>query len=229
MPRAAKETLTTAQYRAFQEAYDFLNAELFDASLPHVLVTLQRHAKARGYFAPERFRGRVEDAAAHELAMNPDSFTGRTDEEILSTLAHEMVHLWQHHYGKPGRGRYHNRQWAERVKAVGLQPSSTGEEGGKETGDHVSDYVLPGGRFDVAVRELLTRGFAITWTEKPPEPAKNPAEGVEGQDQQQAGPGSGKRVKYTCPCCRLNAWARHNARLVCGGDDTPMVPARNKT
>jgi predicted SprT family Zn-dependent metalloprotease len=29
-----------------------------------------------------------------ELAMNPDSFTGCSDEEILSTLAHEMAHVW---------------------------------------------------------------------------------------------------------------------------------------
>jgi hypothetical protein len=31
-----------------------------------VLVTLQRHAKARGYFAPERFTGRIEETAVHE-------------------------------------------------------------------------------------------------------------------------------------------------------------------
>jgi hypothetical protein len=54
-----------------------LNAELFADSLPHVLATLQRRAKAPGYFSAERFTGRVEGAAAHELAINPDSFTGR--------------------------------------------------------------------------------------------------------------------------------------------------------
>jgi predicted SprT family Zn-dependent metalloprotease len=27
--------------------------------------------------------------------MNPDSFTGRTDDAIMSTLAHEMAHVWQ--------------------------------------------------------------------------------------------------------------------------------------
>jgi hypothetical protein len=47
-----------------------------------VLVTLQRHAKARGYFAPERF-------------------TGRTDEAIMSTLAYEMAHVWQQSHGHP--------------------------------------------------------------------------------------------------------------------------------
>jgi hypothetical protein len=90
----SKEAITPAEYRAFQEAYDFFNAELFAGSLPHVLVTLQRHAKARAYFSPERFSDRNEaKVTAHELAMNPDSFTGRTDESILSTLAHEMAHV----------------------------------------------------------------------------------------------------------------------------------------
>jgi hypothetical protein len=72
-----------------------------------VLVTLQRHAKARGYFSPKLFSGRIEDAAAHELAMNPDGFTGQTDEAILATLVHEMVHVWQQELGTPPRRSYH--------------------------------------------------------------------------------------------------------------------------
>jgi len=73
MKRTTQETITPTEYRAFQEAYDFFNAELFDGGLPPVLVTLQRHAKAKGYFVPERFTGRIDDAAAHKLAMNPAS------------------------------------------------------------------------------------------------------------------------------------------------------------
>jgi predicted SprT family Zn-dependent metalloprotease len=64
-------------------------------------VTLQRHARAKGYFAPERFAGRVENTTAHELALNPDVFTGRSDELILSTLVHEMAHVWQQTHGTP--------------------------------------------------------------------------------------------------------------------------------
>jgi hypothetical protein len=40
-----------------------------------VLVTLQRRAKARGYFAAKRFTGRIEETVVHELAMNLDGFT----------------------------------------------------------------------------------------------------------------------------------------------------------
>src|SRR5438876_2829096 len=115
--------ITITEYQGFQRAYDFFNRELFDGSLPQVLVTLQRHANTRGYFSPERFSGRVDKAAVHELALNPDSFTGRTDEMILSTLAHEMAHVWQQTHGKPPRKSYHDRQWAGKMREIGLQPS----------------------------------------------------------------------------------------------------------
>jgi hypothetical protein len=54
---------------------------------------LQRHAKARDYFAPKRFTGCIEETVVHELAMNLDGFTGRTDEAVTSTLAHEVAHI----------------------------------------------------------------------------------------------------------------------------------------
>jgi hypothetical protein len=72
------EPITPPQYQAFQDAYDFFNTELFSGVLPHVLVTLARHSKTKGYFHAERFLGRVDDHKAHELALNPDYFTGRT-------------------------------------------------------------------------------------------------------------------------------------------------------
>src|SRR5215211_8110056 len=138
---------TQTEYEGFQQAYDFFNRELFDRSLLQVLVTLQRHAKTRGYFSPERFSGRIDETAVHELALNPDNFTGRTDEQILSTLAHEMAHVWQQTHGKAPRKGYHDRQWAGKMREIGLQPSSTGEEGGKETGQSISHYIIPGGRY----------------------------------------------------------------------------------
>jgi SprT-like family len=58
-------------------------------------VTLQRHVRAKGYFAPQQFTGRVKNTTAHEIALNTDVFTGRSDELILSTLVHEMAHVWQ--------------------------------------------------------------------------------------------------------------------------------------
>ena len=44
---------------------------------------------------------------------------------------HEMAHLEQHHFGKPSRAGYHNKQWAGMMKAVGLIRSDTGAPGGQ--------------------------------------------------------------------------------------------------
>jgi hypothetical protein len=52
--------------------------------------------------------------------MNPDSFTGRTDEAIMSTLAHEMAYVWQQNHRTPPRRSYHDRQWAAKMKEIGL-------------------------------------------------------------------------------------------------------------
>jgi predicted SprT family Zn-dependent metalloprotease len=197
-----KEPITPAEYRAFQKAYDFFNVELFGASLPHVLVTLQRHAKARGYFSPERFTGRTEETTVHELALNPDTFTGRTDEEILSTLAHEMAHVWQQTHGKAPTRCYHDRQWAAKMKEIGLQPSTTGEPGGKETGQSVTHYILPEGRYAKAYARLKATGFQLHWQSAP-----------QG-DQAKAKKAS--KTKFTCPDCGQNAWAKPDALLICG-------------
>jgi hypothetical protein len=197
-----RETITQAEYRAFQEAYDFLNTELFRGTLPHVLVTLQRHAKAKGYFSPERFSGRIEDAAAHELAMNPDSFTGRTDEDILSTLAHEMAHVWQQSHGTPPRRSYHDRQWAAKMKEIGLQPSTTGAPGGKETGQSVTHYILPGGPYAKAYAKLKATGFQLQWESAP--------------QGKQAKAKKASKTKFSCPECGQNAWAKPDALLLCG-------------
>ena len=215
---------TKETYDRFQEAYAYFNRALFEGQLPNCLITLQRNKRSYGYFCGDRF-GRADGLVTDEIALNPRYFHERPADQLLSTLVHEMAHLWQHHGGTPGRSSYHNREWAQRMKAIGLQPSSTGKEGGHETGDSVGHYIVPGGPFDVAAQELLMSGFAITWTEKPPEAAEAPIEGAEGPDQEPKKPKSGKRVKYTCPVCRLNAWARHRIQLVCGADMTPMEPA----
>jgi predicted SprT family Zn-dependent metalloprotease len=52
--------------------------------------------------------------------MNPDTFTGRIDEDILSTLAHEMAHVWRQRDGTPPRRAYHDRQWAAKMREIGL-------------------------------------------------------------------------------------------------------------
>ncbi|QIL80337.1 SprT family zinc-dependent metalloprotease [Diaphorobacter sp. HDW4A] len=156
---------TEQTYAELQQAYEHFNRTLFDAGLPDCLITLQREKRSMGYFSSRRFadaHGNFTD----EIAMNPSYFAVVPVLETMQTLVHEMCHLWQFHFGKPGRGRYHNEEWASKMQSIGLMPSSTGQPGGARTGERMSDYALQDGRFVQSCGQLLTTSFCLTWYDR---------------------------------------------------------------
>ena len=158
---------THQTYSELQQAYDHFNGALFDGKLPHCLITLQREKRTVGYFSAARFAS-LEGATTDEIAINPSYFAVVPLVETMQTLVHEMAHLWQQHFGQPGRGRYHNEEWAQKMESIGLMPSSTGQPGGKRTGDMMADYPIAGGRFLAACESLLTSDFSLSWYDRFP-------------------------------------------------------------
>ncbi len=165
---------TEEAYSELQQAYDFYNEHLFDNQLPPCMITFQREKSTMGYFSAGRFVNRAGGKNTDEIALNPEFFAVYPMIEILQTLVHEMVHLWQHHFGTPSRACYHNAEWATKMESIGLMPSDTGAPGGKRTGQKIADYIAAGGRMEVVTKQLLASGFAITWFDRfpvaPPSP-----------------------------------------------------------
>jgi hypothetical protein len=208
---AAEDSPTGQAYGELGRAYAFFNDRLFAGALPPCLITMQRKGRTYGYFSGERWNS-LAGAVTDEIAMNPEHFAARSAAEVLSTLAHEMAHLWQHHFGTPARRAYHNREWADKMEAIGLVPSDTGAPGGKRTGEHMSHTIREGGPFDVACQALLRQGFAISWRDRGRGDAAGKTKGK-----------AGGRTKYTCPGCGLNAWAKPDAVLVCGACEVTLI------
>ena len=156
---------TNETYEEWQLAYDHFNEELFDGMLPFCLLTFQREKHTMGYFSHDRFSNRL-GRKTDEIALNPSFFAVCPINEALQTLVHEMTHQWQAHFGKPGRGRYHNKNWADKMESIGLIPSSTGKSGGKRTGDSISDYILPGGKLEQSIKRLREKGFVLQWMDR---------------------------------------------------------------
>lgn len=208
---------TTQTYTTLSTAYDFFNRELFNSELPACLITMQRHKGAYGYFSGERFAS-VDDPKdiTDEIALNPSHFATQKPIKVLSTLVHEMAHLWQHHYGKQPRKGYHDKQWAAKMHEIGLIPSTTGEPGGKETGQRVSHYIEDNGRFAQTVAKFLAGHPAILYYDQ--------ASDTDATRKKKAA----SKTKYTCPDCGLNAWAKPDAPLICGDCQKPMQ-AENAT
>jgi predicted SprT family Zn-dependent metalloprotease len=202
---------TALTYTSLSMAYDFFNMELFSGALPPCLITVQRKKGSFGYFSGERFQNTAnQKEITDEIALNPTHFATRPPAEVLSTLAHEMVHLWQHHFGSPPTKSYHDKQWARKMREIGLIPTATGEIGGKETGQKMSHLIDETGSFKRACQSLLASHPAILYSDRALEEDKVRKKKL------------ASKTKYSCPSCGLNAWAKPGAPLVCGECQLPM-------
>lgn len=157
---------TMQMYTFVQDAYDFFNDRLFNGQLPPCLLTLQRESNAMGYFSSNRWQRGKGKETVHEIALNPSFFITHRPLELMQTLVHEMVHLWQHEFGTPSHRSYHNKEWADKMESIGLMPSSTGEPGGKRTGQRMSDYPIKDGAFYLQCVVFSQMGYKLPFYDR---------------------------------------------------------------
>jgi hypothetical protein len=227
-------------YAEFQHAFGHFNRELFSNQLPECMITLQRQKRTQGYYSPGRFADTRTGTHVDEIAINPSYFALQGIRETMRVLVHQLTHCWQRHHGTPGRKRYHNAEWADKMEAIGLMPSDTGHPGGKRTGESVDDFVIPGGPFEQAFANLMTARFTISWLDRFPvsiehlaatlhqlpeevqvaiseEVARDLA--IEVVEHEPKGRGTSK---YSCPLCGQNAWGKPGLQLGCLPCDVPL-------
>lgn len=188
---------TVAQFEAYQNMFNYFNEVLFRNQLPNILLNFSRKGKnCGGFFAPERWLN--GELKVHEISLNPDHWQ-RDEKIMISTLVHEMAHLWQQVLGKPARMGYHNKEWGTKMKEIGLHPSNTSEPGGKETGQKMSHYIVDGGKFEVAFNSmpqeyLLPLRFAMPGLKLGAKKSK---------------------FKYECPTCEAKIWGKKDMSVKC--------------
>jgi hypothetical protein len=194
-----------------QAIYEHFNKRLFEFRLPNCMITLKPYKGSGGYFSIGSY-DRRDGKKSDEITINPLLYCADNPKDFLAIFVHQMVHIDQHHFGNPGRGVYHNREFAEKMLEIGLQPSKTGEEGGRETGDTIHQIVIAGGVFEKAADELDIRSQLLTWRNISFDlgKAKNSSK-------------SGKHANYVCPSCGLLAQSRHGVRIACVDDGELML------
>ena len=156
-------------------------------------------------FAPDRWA--KDEASLPEISLNPDQLN-RPLAGVMSTLAHEMAHQWQHQCGTPSRTGYHNKEWGRKMKQIGLHPSHTGQPGGRETGQQVTHYAVAGGPFEKAFAAMPEQ-YGIPWTS--------------GAAAKPAAKKPESKVRFTCPGCRANAWGKPGLLIKCQPCDLDMA------
>ena len=156
---------TFALYGVLEEAMRFLNAELFGGRLTPILLVLQRKARYLGYFSFERWTD-ARGHRIHEIAINPSFLATSNLLSLCQVMAHELTHQRQFEQGRPSRRSYHNAEFSRMMEEIGLITSTTGFPGGQRTGERMSDYVIYGGPFHLAARQLATADFLLPWVDR---------------------------------------------------------------
>jgi hypothetical protein len=157
-----------------------------------------------GELAGKIVRGETLHKSITRLAMK--MVKGGTPEvmavQILRGLleASQAPRDWQHVLGKPAARGYHNKEWAAKMKAIGLQPSNTGAVGGKETGQQMSHYIIPDGPFAKAFAALAATGWRLN---------------LQSAHRAGAKGGANSKTKFTCPSCGWNVWGKPDTSVFC--------------
>lgn len=153
---SAIDDTTSRQYIALENARNYFNKHLFikvfGVSLGPTMLRPAEHRKALGYYRETSWKENAH-APVPEISLCPYGLH-RSPEKIFSNVVHELSHQYQKEYGKPGRGRYHNQEFAEIMRKVGLICPETGEPRGKQTGDRMTHYVDPEGMYAAAFFEI---------------------------------------------------------------------------
>jgi predicted SprT family Zn-dependent metalloprotease len=207
--------------KALQKLYDALNKGLFDESLPRPMLLFSRNANIiGGYFSPDKW---TDDNGnlIHEIALNANVLSGGDLPKIVMILAHEMIHLEQHHTNQAPRPGYHDRNFAARCRSIGIIPKGPD---GKETGQALGGEIELGGRLETLLAELPDE-ILFPWL---PKELPNPDSQLGPPTPGQAPPPPpvqrpGTRSKYSCPVCGINVWGKHGLSILCATDNQLLI------
>lgn len=119
-----------------------LNGKMFNASLPNVTVTIQPDARGTktqslGWMTTDQIWTNQETHKSfYEVNLTASSLEGETLEEIITVLAHELVHVYNAMNGvkdTSSNGHFHNQKFKQSCEEHGLICTKTAKYGWSTT------------------------------------------------------------------------------------------------
>lgn len=197
----------------FYQAFNFFNKELFKGSLGMVVITVSRKTNCHGFYWAGVFKS--PDGPVSEISLNPDLFI-LGDEEVLSTLVHEMVHHWQ--YTTEGvMPKGHNAKWSKKMIQIGLIPSHNGKPGGAKTGMTMSHYIEKEGPFKAAYEKWKTLNSEVKF-----DLVSLPKKAEKKETKKPK-----KKIRKKCPKCDLSLSIEPHQRLKCLNCEKELTDGKN--
>lgn len=180
--------------------YDSLNRDYYENKLPEVVITVQSSpkGKAYGWYAKDRWGIEADKEKAFDEINISAEYLSRPIENIVSTMQHEMVHLYcavNDIKDTSNNNVYHNKKFKEEAEKRGLSIEKAQTIGWSATTptDEFVGYIKDLGVGKDAFRFFRKMPFGkvkVTKTTK-------------------------KTTKYTCPCCEISVRGETDLEIEC--------------
>lgn len=209
-----KETTKTSRVAGYLEKmFRAINTDSFGGELEEPIITIMSTPGAYGHVTVSKV-WRAKGSERYELNMAAD-WLERPIENVVSTLIHEMTHLYNMQMGIQDcsrGGTYHNKKFKEEAEKHMISIEKHEKYGWTLTSptDELLEYIMEKGWGDIDMgRGCLFGLFGGTDTGKP---GKGTQTGADGQDE----PKRGSSRRYQCPSCKAIVRATKDLKIICG-------------
>lgn len=211
-----KKTIKTSRSAGYLEKiFRQLNMDSFGGELEEPIITIQTTPGAYGHVTVGKTWKRGEEWR-HELNIAAD-WLDRPIEEVVATMLHEMVHLYniQHEIQDCSRGgAYHNKRFKEEAEKHMLRIEKDDTYGWTITKvtDELLEYILHQGWEEFEMSRGFHGGYNGPSGDKSGSSPKPPKGGQNGTGKPK---GSNSR-RYVCPCCKAIVRTTKDLYIICG-------------
>lgn len=216
-----KETTRTSRTAGYLEKiFRAVNADSFGGVIEEPIISIMSTPGAYGHVTVGKVWKR-KDEDRHELNIAAD-WLQRPIENVVATMIHEMVHLYNIQMGVQDcsrGGSYHNKRFKEEAEKHMLRIEKDEKYGWTITHptDELLEYILDKGWGDID----MGRGFGWLGGITGPGKKGTGAAGKPDGDTEKGKP-KGNSRRYVCPGCGLIARTTKDAKLHCGSCDLEM-------
>jgi hypothetical protein len=106
---------------------------------------------------------------------------------------------------KKPKTSWHNREWSEKMKEIGLYPTDTGLPGGKDAGRHMTHYIVEGGAYERAYAKIQRSGLKLTWES---------GLGYAREKSKAKAASTASKTKFICSTCEAAIWGKPSTRTL---------------
>lgn len=211
-----KETLV--YFKPFYEAVSLLEDVFFKKKgfnpLPDILFSI--NVRMKKSVAACVINQRVFDTESgnivQSMEINPEILP-KGVKEVLVTLLHEMVHVYENTYKKALKGGRHSKFWEETMKSFSLEPVIVDKARRK-----ASEEIIPGGEFDVFASQFAKEKGDLFFrimplSKKGLEKSGSPSLPLSSVEEE-GHKGYTVKKKYSCPCGN-KVWGKPGLLLTC--------------